>query len=131
MASKKHVYVHFEGAGYVSAKSEVLKTQMETLYIKKLIKNLVLTRERKRHYNLMLKHTYQELKKKVEKLDSLMPEDKEEFNSLSKVIKKTFESTKAKKSSPKKKQEIIETEPDSIEEELLKIKEKLDSLNRV
>jgi hypothetical protein len=126
MAGKK-IYVHFERPIYVGGKSELLKAQMEILYLKKLLKNLALTRTKKIQYRKMLEETMFNLKTSLEKLDLLMPDQE--------IQKSEIPYSRKKVSKPKEvKKEVIQkpiVKKDEIEEELLKIKQKLDSLNRV
>ncbi len=124
MAGKK-IYVHFGGPVYVNGKSELLKAQMEILYLRKVLKNLALTRTKKVQYKKMLEETLSDLKISLEKLDSLMPD--EEIPKFEVSLKK-----KSTKTNDIKKELDIKpvVKKDDIEEELLRIKQKLDSLNR-
>lgn len=121
----KKIYVHFEGPLYVDGKSELLKAQMEILYLKKILKNLALTRTKKVQYKKMLEETFSDLKISLEKLDSLMPD--EEIPRFEISPKKKSPKIKEVKKEPDQKPLV---KKDDIEEELLRIKQKLDSLNR-
>lgn len=129
MVEKKKIYVHFERPSYVGGKSELLKVQMEILYLKKLIKSLVLTRAKKVHYRQMLVETITDLKNRMNSLDLLMPKDDEfaEIKSMRKPQEKVV-SKKLKEIQSEKKSEVV-VKHDEIEEELIRIKEKLASLN--
>jgi hypothetical protein len=128
MAGKKVLYAHFEKNNYVIAKSELLKLQMEVLYLKKMLKNLAILRSNKEHYRKILEEKMSLFIHPVQKLDDLMPED-EEIAKI-KVRKEKKFVRKEKKEEPKK---IVKEKPkvvvDEIEEELMKIREKLNSLN--
>jgi hypothetical protein len=131
MAAQKKIYVHFERPSYIGGKSELLKVQMEILYLKKIIKNLSLTREKKIHYQQMLGEVFLNIKKSIEKLDSLMPEESEIPQTRigkGKPVKK--ETLKKKVISSVSKPDLPIKSGDDIESELLRIKQKLEALNR-
>ncbi len=127
MAEKK-LYVHFERANYISGKSELLKVQMEILYLKKLIKTLALTRVKKVHYRRMLEDVVLGLKEKIMHLDVLMPEDKEMFGMK---VSKNVQHKEVKRVALPRSGEGVVVRKDDVEEELMRIKQKLDSLNRI
>ena len=128
MTASNKVYVHFDKSKYISGKSELLRMQMDTLYLKKILKNLALTRTKKIHYRELFDEVMTSLREGVGKLDKLMPideqikemMDKEEIQQ-GKNLKKIKNRNVVNKEEPKK--------VDDLEEELLKIKEKLASLN--
>jgi hypothetical protein len=132
MVAKKKIYVHFENPVYIGGKSELLKIQMDILYLKKMVRNLALSREKKIHYRQMLGEVLIDMKKRLEKLSSFMPDDSE----ISwKIIGKE---KPAKKPVLKKKVVLKDSNSkknfdggDEIENELLEIKQKLDALNRI
>lgn len=129
MAGKKNIYIRFDQRNYVGTRSELLKSQMEVLYLKKMIKNLALTRAKKSHYRQLLEETFTSLKKRVESLDGLMPEDGIPMSSTPKEKPRK----KASKSKPKPVAKSVEIsiKRDEIDEELLRIKQKLDKLNNL
>ncbi len=130
MAENKKVYVHFERNDYIGGKTELLKTQMEILYLKKVLKNLAITREKKKHYQIMLKETLLNLKTKLINLDNLMPIDEEMIR-----IRDQNKRQESKEFKQKKQEKILDnaqpSKKNDIEEELLKIKQKLDRLNSI
>jgi len=120
---EKKLYVHFEKSNYINSKSELLKVQIEILHLRKLIKSFSLIREKKRYYKEMLEEVVLFLKEKIAKLDLLMPIEKK---SLQFIQEKKIKTERCEI----KEQEQI-ARKDNIEDELLKIKQKLDSLNRI
>jgi hypothetical protein len=130
MVDKKTIYVRFEKSNYISNKSELLKMQMEILYLRKRLKNLLLIRTKKITYKHSLEEVILSLRKKIIALDVLMPEDQ-----LPKI--KDYSKTYAKEDMPDKKIKKIKNlhgvsiNKDEIEDELIKIKQKLDLLNNV
>ncbi len=127
MVSSNKLYIHFEKNNYIIKKSEFLKAQIDILYLKRKLRDLTLLREKKLHYRKALDETVVKLKKNIERLDELMPVD----NQINKILKKKTD--KKKMNIQTKEKEIYEEKPkklDDIETELLRIKEKLNSLNR-
>lgn len=133
MAIKKTVYVHFERPAYIMGKSEFLKVQMEILYLKKILKNLSITRQKKIQYQQMVQELFRDLKESIIKLEILMPEEDISGMEIKRVIKgknRTNIKNKSVSNSPFIKNiSTLDVKKDDIEEELLKIKEKLNSLN--
>ncbi len=131
MADKKLIYVRFVRPKYIGGKSELLKVQIEILQLKKLMKDLTLTRAKKIHYKNMLEETVMGLRSRINRLDQLMPDDDISSIKESKIP--------VKKKEIKENNNVVKVEQkpqrtldrDDIEEELLRIKQKLNLLNRV
>lgn len=125
MVGSNKLYIHFERENYILKKSEFLKAQIDILHLKRKIRDITLLRNKKLHYRKSLDDTIVKLRKNIEKLDELMPLDRQ----VGKVVEgKNNKKKNNSKSELKKIEKENTTETRDIETELLQIKKKLDSL---
>lgn len=126
MVENNKVYINFEKEGYIVGKSDFLKIQIEIIGLKKIIRNYLLNRTKKIEYINLLDNSMKKLSSSMKKIDDLMILNEGFNNSIGEDIERA---TLKPKSPPKKKEKEFDINNiGDVEEELLRIREKLNSL---